>query len=137
AVRRRNAAEAENRERRADLQRQEKRMLQKEENLDRRSESLERRERQLTQKDQKLDELREEVETLRRQQVAALERIAELSHDEARGMLTSQIELELKADVERRVRDMEAQIKAEADMRAQKIVGMAIQRCAAEVVAAP
>src|ERR671938_1904432 len=135
AIRLRNAVEAENRERRADLQRQEKRMLQKEENLDRRSESLERRERQLTQKEQKLDELREEVEALRQQQVAALERIAELSHDEARAMLISQIELELKADVERRVRDMEAQIKAEADMRAQKIVGMAIQRCAADVVA--
>ena len=42
---------------------------------------------------------------------------------------------EVKADIERRVRDMEAQIKAEADMRAQKIVGMAIQRCAADVVA--
>src|SRR5919198_35550 len=135
AIRLRNAAEAENRERRADLQRQEKRLLQKEENLDRRSESLDRRERQLGQKEQKLDARREEVEALRQQQVAALERIAELSHDEARTMLISQLELELKADIERRVRDMEAQIKAEADMRAQKIVGMAIQRCAADVVA--
>ena len=135
AIRLRNATEAENRERRADLQRQEKRMLQKEESLDRRGESLERRERQLGQKEQKLDALREEVEVLRQQQVTALERIAELSHDEARTMLISQLELELKGDLERRVRDMEAQIKAEADMRAQKIVGMAIQRCAADVVA--
>ncbi len=128
ALKLRNAAEAENRERRSELQRQEKRMVQKEENLDR-------KERQVAQKEQKLDEMREQVEDLRQQQVTMLERMAELSRDDAKAMLISQVELEVKADVERRVRDLEAQIKTEADMRAQKIVGLAIQRCAADVVA--
>ncbi len=131
----RNAAEAENREQRADLQRQEKRVIGKEETLDRKTENLERKERQVSQKEQKLDELREQADALRAQQAATLERIAEMSRDDAKGMLISQVEVEVKSDVERRVRDLEAQIKAEADMRAQKIVGMAIQRCAADVVA--
>ena len=135
ALKIRNTAEAENREQRADLQRQEKRVVQKEETLDRKTENLERKERQVSQKEQKLDELREQVDALRAQQAATLERIAEMSRDDAKGMLISQVEVEVKSDVERRVRDLEAQIKAEADMRAQKIVGMAIQRCAADVVA--
>ncbi len=135
ALRIRNTAEAENKERRSDLQRQEKRALQKEENLDRKSDAVERKERQIAQKEQKIDELREQVDELRRQQAASLERIAELTREDAKAMLVSQVEVEVKADIERRVRDMEAQIKVEADTRAQKIVGMAIQRCAADVVA--
>jgi len=135
ALKIRNTAEAENREQRADLQRQEKRVIGKEETLDRKTENLERKERQVSQKEQKLDELREQADALRARQAATLERIAEMSRDDAKGMLISQVEVEVKADVERRVRDLEAQIKAEADMRAQKIVGMAIQRCAADVVA--
>lgn len=135
ALKMRNTAEAENKERRKEIDRQEKRVLQKEESLDRKSETYERKERQLAQKEQKLDEAREQADKLRQQQAEALERIAELSRENAKALLISQVETEVKADVERRVRDMETQIKAEADMRAQKIVGMAIQRCAADVVA--
>jgi len=135
ALKIRNTAEAENKERRAEIQRQEKRVQQKEESLDRKSDNFERKERQIAQKEQKLDELREQVDEIRQQQAVSLERIAELSRDDAKSLLFSQVETEVKADVERRVRDMEAQIKTEADMRAQKIVGMAIQRVAADVVA--
>jgi ribonuclease Y len=135
ALKMRNTAEAENKERRKEIDRQEKRVLQKEESLDRKSETYERKERQLAQKEQKLDEAREQADKLRQQQAEALARIAELSREDAKALLISQVETEVKADVERRVRDMETQIKAEADMRAQKIVGMAIQRCAADVVA--
>jgi len=135
ALKMRNTTEAENKERRKEIDRQEKRVLQKEESLDRKSETYERKERQLAQKEQKLDEAREQADTLRQQQAEALARIAELSREDAKALLISQVETEVKADVERRVRDMETQIKAEADMRAQKIVGMAIQRCAADVVA--
>ncbi len=135
ALKMRNTAEAENKERRKEIDRQEKRVLQKEESLDRKSETYERKERQLAQKEQKLDEAREQADMLRQQQADALARIAELSREDAKALLISQVETEVKADVERRVRDMETQIKAEADMRAQKIVGMAIQRCAADVVA--
>ena len=127
--------EAESRERRADAQRQERRIQQKEESLDRRSESLERRERVLASKEQDLDEAKEKVEALKTEQVAVMERIAGLPREEARQLLIAQVESEVKSDIERRVRDMEAEAKLESERRAHKIIGLAIQRCAADVVA--
>ena len=127
--------EAESRERRADAQRQERRIQQKEESLDRRSESLERRERVLSSKEQDLDEAKEKVEALKTEQVAVMERIAGLPREEARQLLIAQVESEVKSDIERRVRDMEAEAKLESERRAHKIIGLAIQRCAADVVA--
>jgi ribonuclease Y len=131
----RSEAEAENRERRAEVQRLERRVQQKEESLERRAESLERRERALSGKEQDLDAAKTQVEALRQQQLQKLEDLARLSRDEARALLIAQVEGEVKADVERRVRDLEAEAKLESERRAQKIVGLAIQRCAADVVA--
>ncbi len=131
----RSEAEADSRERRADAQRQERRIQQKEESLDRRSESLERRERVLATKEQDLDTAKEKLEALKTEQMAVLERIAGLPREEARQLLIAQVESEVKADIERRVRDLEAEAKLESERRAHKIIGLAIQRCAADVVA--
>jgi ribonuclease Y len=131
----RSEAEAEGRERRADAQRQERRIQQKEESLDRRSESLERRERVLATKEQDLDASKEKVEALKTEQLAVMERIAGLPREEARQLLIAQVEGEVKSDIERRVRDLEAEAKLESERRAHKIIGLAIQRCAADVVA--
>jgi ribonuclease Y len=127
--------EAENRERRGEVQRMERRIQQKEESLERRSESLERRERNLTAKEQELDEAKARVEVLRAEQAERLEQIANLPREEARQLLIAQIEGEMKNDIDRRVRDMEAEAKLESERRAHKIIGLAIQRCAADVVA--
>lgn len=127
--------EAENRERRAEVQRLERRIQQKEESIERRAEGLERRERTLNAKEQDLDVAKERVEQLRAQETQVLERMAGLPRDEARGLLLAQVEGEIQSDIERRVRDMEAEAKLDADKRAHKIVGLAIQRCAADVVA--
>ncbi len=127
--------ETENKERRAEVQRQERRLQQKEESLERRSESLERRERNLTIKEQDLDEARERAEAVRGEQVKVLEQIAGLSREEARSILLAQVDVEMKSDIERRVRDLEAEAKLESERRAHKIIGLAIQRCAADVVA--
>ena len=131
----RSEAEAEGRERRADAQRQERRIQQKEESLERRSESLERRERVLATKEQDLDAAKEKVEALKTEQLAVMERIAGLPREEARQLLIAQVEGEVKSDIERRVRDLEAEAKLESERRAHKIIGLAIQRCAADVVA--
>jgi ribonuclease Y len=128
-------AEAENKERRAEVQRLERRVQQKDESLERRSESLERRERALTGKEQDLDAAKGQVEALRQQQVQKLEDMARLSREEARSLLIAQVEGEVQADIERRVRDMEAEARLESERRAHKIIGLAIQRCAADVVA--
>jgi ribonuclease Y len=131
----RTDAEAENKERRAESLRQERRIQQKEESLDRRSESLERRERNLTTKEQDLDDARDKIEALKVEQVNKLEQIASLPREEARQLLLAQVEGEMKNDIERRVRDLEAEAKLESERRAHKIIGLAIQRCAADVVA--
>jgi ribonuclease Y len=127
--------EAENKERRGEVQRMERRIQQKEESLERRSESLERRERNLAAKEQELDEAKARVEALRAEQAERLEQVANLPREEARQLLMAQIEGEMKNDIDRRVRDMEAEAKLESERRAHKIIGLAIQRCAADVVA--
>ncbi|MDB5058786.1 MAG: binding metal dependent phosphohydrolase [Chloroflexi bacterium] len=127
--------EAENKERRAEAQRQDRRLQQKEESLDRRSESLERRERNLTTKEQDLDEAKDKLEVLKAEQARVLEQIASLPREEARQLLMAQVEGEVKSDIERRVRDLESEAKLESERRAHKIIGLAIQRCAADVVA--
>jgi ribonuclease Y len=131
----RTEAEAENKERRGEVQRMERRIQQKEESLERRGESLERRERALSGKEQELDEAKARVEVLRAEQAERLEQIASLPRDEARQLLMAQIEGEMKNDIDRRVRDMEAEARLESERRAHKIIGLAIQRCAADVVA--
>jgi len=128
-------AEAENKERRAEAQRLERRIQQKEESIERRSESLERRERNLSAKEQDLDDAKEKIEAVRAEQMRVLEQIANLSREDARNMLLAQVDGEVKSDIERRVRDLESEAKLDADRRAHKIVGLAIQRCAADVVA--
>jgi ribonuclease Y len=134
-LRQRTAAEAEVRERRGDLQRQERRLQQREENLDRKMESNERRERTLQQREKEVDTLRLDAENLKRQQKTELERISELSQDEAKAQLLSAIEEEVKQDAARRVREVEQAAKEEADRRARQVVALAIQRCAADQVA--
>src|SRR6185312_2128425 len=131
----RSEAETESKERRAEAQRQERRIQQKEESLERRSESLERRERNLSAKEQDLDDARDKIEAVRAEQVRVLEQIANLSREDARNMLLAEVDGEMKIDIERRVRDLEAEAKLDADRRAHKIIGLAIQRCAADVVA--
>jgi ribonuclease Y len=131
----RTEAEAENKERRAEVQRLERRVQQKEESIERRAENMERRERNLTAKEQDLDATKERVEALKVEQMGKLEQMAALSRDEARGLLIAQVEGEVKSDIERRVRDLEAEAKLESERRAHKIIGLAIQRCAADVVA--
>ncbi|MGH2387068.1 MAG: ribonuclease Y [Chloroflexota bacterium] len=131
----RSEAETESKERRAEAQRQERRIQQKEESIERRAESLERRERNLSAKEQDLDDAKARVEAVRTEQVHVLEQIANLSREDARNMLLAEVDGEMKIDIERRVRDLEAEAKLDSERRAHKIIGLAIQRCAADVVA--
>ncbi|MHB1004562.1 MAG: ribonuclease Y [Chloroflexota bacterium] len=135
ALQSRNTVEAELRERRSDLQRQERRLQQREENLDRKIETSERRERLLQQREKEVEGLRGEAEGLKRLQKMELERISGLSQEEAKAQLLDAIEDEVKQDANRRVREVEQAAKEEADRRARQVVALAIQRCAADQVA--
>ncbi|MCL5961571.1 MAG: ribonuclease Y [Chloroflexi bacterium] len=131
----RNEVEAENRERRIDLQRQERRIQQKEENLDRKIEALERRERNLVLKEKEHDQIRQDLEQLKVQQLTELERISELTTEEAKAQILRNVEADTRQDAARKIREIEAQTREEADRRAREILAQSIQRCASDCVA--
>src|SRR5579871_5325445 len=130
----RTTIEAENRERRAEIKRQEQRLIQKEEALERKTDNLERRERGLATKERQLDQAREDLENVKRQQLAELERIAGLSVEEAKALLIASIEEQARKDAARRVHDIEATARDEAEQKAREIITLAIQRCASDQV---
>ena len=134
AIRIRSDAEAENKERRSEIQRQERRLSQKEENLDRKGEALERRERALAGKEREIENIRSETQELKRRQFQQLELISGMSSVEAKELLLSTVESEVREDVNRRVREIQAQMKEEADSRSRDIMVIAMQRCATDVV---
>ncbi len=127
--------EKETRDRRSELQRLERRLLQREESLDKKMDSLEAREEAYTKKQHELDRTEEAISQLHKKQLEELERISGMSVDEAKAILMANAEQETRHEVAVLVRDLEAKAKEEADKRARNIVGLAIQRCAADHVA--
>ncbi len=130
----RTTAEQDARERRAEVQRLERRNLQKEENLERRADSLDKRERQLGQRETEIEQYRSTIDELIAQQRVELERVSGLSREEATEMLLRSIEVEVRDQANRMVRQIEAQAKEEADERARRVITSAIQRWASDQV---
>ena len=129
------AADTENRERRAELQRQESRLGQKTEALDRKLEGMEQRERNLVNKEKESDAVRTQLEEVRKKQIQKLESISAMSTAEAKQALLDTLETEIRNETSRRLREWETKLKEEADKKAQDILSQALQRCASEVVA--
>ena len=128
----RSENERECKERRAEVQKQERRIQQKEEALERKTESVEAKEEKLSQKLKALDEQKAELETLKNSQLEMLEKISGLTVEEAKTQLISQVETEAKHDAVAKLKEIERQLKDEADSRAREIISTAIQRCAAD-----
>lgn len=135
AYRFRSEIEKENREKRAEIQRLERRINQKEETLDRRLDNLDKKEKDVVRKDQDAARKLEELDTITRQQAEELQRVARMTVDEAREMLLRQVERECERDVARMIREAEEKVKDEADRRARDIITLAIQRCAVDQAA--
>lgn len=131
----RNEAEQEVKERRAEMQRSEKRLIQKEETLDKKYDALEQKEKSLQKTEAQIEKTRASVEALYQQQAAELERLANLTAEEAREQLLRKVEEEIEHETAVMIKDMESAAKEEADKRARNIISMAIQRCAADHVA--
>ncbi|MBI3998496.1 MAG: ribonuclease Y [Armatimonadetes bacterium] len=132
AFRLKREAEREIREQRAELQRLERRLVQREENLERKLESLEKRERQQAEDEQRLIALREDAERFRQHQQTELQRIAGLSVEEARAQLLAAVEAQTRSEAAQLIRRIENEARDEGDRRARDILALAIQRCAAE-----
>lgn len=131
----RNDLERETKERRAEIQRYEKRVLTKEENLDRKTELVEKKEHSLMAKEDDLRKRREEVSKLNEQRIQELERISGLTSEQAKEFLIQTVEDEVKHDTAKLIKESEMRAKEEADKKAKEYVVTAIQKCAADHVA--
>ena len=135
AHRLRSEAERDARERRAEIQRSERRLIQKEESIDRKLENIERKEESITQKEQALVNKQKDLETVISKQLEELERISGYTVEEAKAILLSNVEKEVRHDASLMIKDIESKAKEEADKKAKYIITNAIQRCAADHVA--
>ena len=138
----RSEAESDIRERRAELQKQENRYLQREENLDRKDDALnkreagfERKEDALTERQKHIEQMESKVAELVANQQTELERISALTREEARGVILHQVENELATDIAVMTKESETRAKEESDKKAREILSLAIQRFAADHVA--
>ena len=131
----RNDHEREVKERRSELQKQEARLQQKEETLERKLENVERKEESYNARLANLEESRAKVAKLQAEQMETLERISGYTAEEAKAYLIAKLETEVTHEAAMKIKEIEARCKEEADQKAKEIVGLAIQRCAADHVA--
>ncbi|MCB2355492.1 ribonuclease Y [Clostridium estertheticum] len=127
--------EKESRERRNEVQRLERRNIQREESLDKKGDVLERKEENLNKKQQEIETVETSVQDLYAKQRGELERLSGLTSDEAKQVLLEEIKKEIKHDAAIMIKEIETKAKEEADKRAREIITYAIQRCAADHVA--
>lgn len=134
ALRIRSGAETSLRDRRSELQRQERRLSGREENLDNRSENLDRRDKALDSRESQVETSIREAEEFRGQQLERLEAISELPVAEAKELLLQRAEEDIQYEVALRYRDAEDRAKEEANEKARLVLSLAIHRLAADVV---
>lgn len=135
AHRLRTDAERDAKERRAEVQRSERRLIQKEEALDRKIANIEKKEESITQKEQSLINKQKELDGFINKQMEELERISGYTAEEAKAILLSNMEKEIRHDASIMIKEIESKAKEEADKKAKYIITGAIQRCAADHVA--
>ena len=128
----RNDLDDEIKERRGEIQLQEKRNFQKEENLERRAESFERREKDLEKTMQEVDKKRKHLDEIYNNQMQELQRISGLSTDEAKKVLLDKLDSKLTDEKAVLIKEAEKQIKETANKKAKEILGYTIQKCAAD-----
>ncbi|TCZ80239.1 ribonuclease Y [Paenibacillus albiflavus] len=131
----RTEAEKDIRERRNEMGRQERRLLQKEESLDKKIESLERKEEQVANKEKRIEETQTQISELYKAQVAELERISGLTMEEAKNIILTNVEQEVRHEAAQMIKEIETHAKEEGDKKAKEVITLAIQRCAADHVA--
>ena len=111
-----------------------RRVLAKEETLDKKLEAAERRDANLGRKEEELNRKRQEVEELSSKRVQELERISGLTSEQAKEYLLKTVEDEVKHETAVMVKEMETRAKEEANKKAKEYVVTAIQKCAADHV---
>ena len=121
-------------ERRKEVSRLERRVVQKEETLDAKLEGIERKEGVLAEKIADTDRLKEDIAKALESQLSMLEKIAGLSREDAKAELISKLDSEMRHETAVKLAEYEERFKEEADAKAKDILSLAIQRCAADHV---
>ena len=135
SLRTKNELEKETKERRNELQKYERRVLSKEESVDKKADAVEKREAECTAKIAELQKREKKVDELEEKGVQELERISGLTSDQAKDELLKSVEDDVKVDVARLYKELENRAKEEADKKAKEYVVNAIQKCAVDHVA--
>jgi ribonuclease Y len=135
ALKIRDEVDRETKRKRAEIERQERHMQQRRISLDHRMDSLEERAHKLEVREKQLDVQRNEVDALRQKELEELERISNLSLEEAKEILLQRVANEARQDMARVIREVEEQTNEEADRKAREIITLAIQRVASDQVA--
>ena len=134
-IRLKSELDKEVRDRRSEVTKQERRAQQREEMLDKKLDNLEVREENLNVKYKEAERLEAEAQELHDKQQGELERISNMTMEEARDILMTRIQKDAYHDAAVMVRDIESRAKEEGDKKARNIIAMAIQKCAADQVA--
>ena len=135
SIRVKNDLDKEVKERRAEIQRSERRVVQKEENLDKKLESIERREAGFAAKEEEINKQKAQIAKLNEERLQELERISGLTSEQAKEYLLKTVEEDVKLDTAKLIKEMENKAKEEADKKAKDYVVTSIQKCAADHVA--
>ena len=135
SIRVKNELDREAKERRAEIGRSERRIVQKEENLDRKLEAIEKREAGFAAKEEEINKQKAQIARLNEERLQELERISGLTSEQAKEYLLKTVEEDVKLDTAKLIKEMEHRAKEEADKKAKEYVVTAIQKCAADHVA--
>ncbi len=134
SIRTKNDLDKEIKERRNEIQRNERRIIQKEENLDKKLEAIEKKESGFAAKEEEINRQKAEVTRLHEERVQELERISGLTSEQAKDYLLKMIEDDVKLDTAKLIKEMEIKAKEEAGKKAKEYIVTAIQKCAADHV---
>jgi len=119
-------------ERRAELSKQERRLQQKEETLDKKTDAFERKEEELARRVNEVAQIKAEAENVKQQHMVTLEQISGFTQEQAKQFLLESVEADVRHDTAMKIKELEQQMKDEADEKAREIISIAIQRCAAD-----
>ena len=132
-IRDRNQQERETRERRAELQRYERRVVQKEEIIDKKTAQIERTEQVFAEKEKGFQQREEALSKEEQRFRTELERISGLTAEEAKKLIIKDLESEAKHDAQSLINKIEQEANLAAEKRARDILVTTIQRLATEV----
>ncbi len=135
SIKTKNELDKEIKDRRAEIQRNERRIVQKEENLDKKLEAIEKKEASFAAKEEEIRRQKAEVAKLNEERVQELERISGLTSEQAKEYLLKTVEEDVKLDTAKLIKELDAKAKEEAGKKAREYVVTAIQKCAADHVA--